>query len=452
MRSLFVAARDSVRAQLWPIPTVALLVAVVAGSLLPRLDRAVDDDLPGWLAPIIFNGGPGAAQTVLDAVASSLITVTSLTFSLTVVTLQLASSQFSPRLLRTFSRDLFVQTTLALFLATFVYSLAVLRLVRSEDGENAAFVPRLSVTVAFFLAVASVFVLVLFLAHLTRTIRVEAMLANVHAEAVTTMGTTLDERDARTASTTLPTPPISGRVEVARSQESGFLVRVEESRLVRAATEADALVVVDALPGDFLVRGMPMARAWPAGADALTPDAADALLGAITSSVHTGFERTAGQDVAFGLRQITDVANKALSPGINDPTTAVHAIGHLASLLCDLADHDLGPRVLRDDDDVVRVVLSRPDFAALVEAAISQPRRYGAADSQVLAELFRLLDALAVRVPPDLHPVVRTHLERLDAVAAAQDLDDAERGLLSRLGQQVQEHLRDPQSHRGRVG
>lgn len=111
--------RDLTRTSLWPLPATAIVVAAVAGVVLPRVDEAVDARLPDWLHRYLFGGGPSAARTILDAIASSLITVTALTFSLTVVTLQLASSQFSPRLLRTFTRDLFVQTTLALFLATF---------------------------------------------------------------------------------------------------------------------------------------------------------------------------------------------------------------------------------------------------------------------------------------------------------------------------------------------
>jgi len=168
--------RHSLRAQLWPLPALGVFAAVAAGVLFPRVDTHIDGGLPRWLDDLLFGGDPGAARALLDSVSSSLITVTSLTFSLTVVTLQLASSQFSPRLLPTFTRDLFVQATLALFLATFVYALTVLRSVHSTSGTGAAFVPHLSVTLALVLAVLSVLALVLFLAHLARQIRVETML------------------------------------------------------------------------------------------------------------------------------------------------------------------------------------------------------------------------------------------------------------------------------------
>ncbi len=179
-RSALRSVHDAVRTQLWPLPILGVVVAAVVGVLIPHLDMAVDAHLPGWLDAVAFGGDGGAARTVLSAVAGSLITVTSLTFSLTVVTLQLASSQFSPRLLRTFTQDVFVQITLAIFLATFTYSLTVLRLVRSGDTGGSAFVPRIAVSVSFLLAIASIVGLVLFLAHLTRQIRVETMLQAVH--------------------------------------------------------------------------------------------------------------------------------------------------------------------------------------------------------------------------------------------------------------------------------
>ena len=439
-RSWLSVVRDATRTQLWLFPTLAVLLAVAAGVVLPLVDAAIDGAFPA--SGLLFAGGADAARTVLSSVSGSLITVTSLTFSLTVVTLQLASSQFSPRLLRTFTRDRFVHLTLALFLATFTYALTVLRSVRNETSGSAKFVPRLSVTVAFLLAVASVLGLVVFLAHLARQIRVETMLRTVHDDASSTVGLLLDERDPDTpVHPPRPAPP-PGAVPLL-TDGSGFLVRVDESELLDAAVEAGAVVLLDRHPGSFVVAGTPIGLAWPL--DPLRPfdgDARDRLVGCAGAAVTTGFERTAAQDVGFGLRQLTDVADKALSPGINDPTTAVHALGHSAALLCELAGRELGPRALHDDDGRARVVLARPTLADLVDLAIAQPRRYGATDPAVLTRIGVLLRELAWCVPPGQHAVVVDQLARLRATAAAQDFDDHERLQLAELGDGVEHALR----------
>ncbi|MCZ9339932.1 DUF2254 domain-containing protein, partial [Streptomyces sp. TRM76130] len=207
--------RDTLRVQLWPLPTLGVALALVAGVGLPQLDRRILHGLPPWLREYLFGGSSAAARSVLEAIAGSLITVTALTFSLTVLTLQLASSQFSPRVLRTFNSDRYVRTTLALFLATFTYALTVLRTVRTGEDEQSRFVPELSVTFAFLLTLASLLALVLFLSHLAREIRVETLMNSVHSAADRTIHRLLaDEPDTgregpagRDPSDTPPEPP-----------------------------------------------------------------------------------------------------------------------------------------------------------------------------------------------------------------------------------------------------
>ncbi|NMR30431.1 DUF2254 domain-containing protein [Crystallibacter degradans] len=409
--------RDTLRTQLWPVPAVAVVLSVVLGIILPRLDSAVDDDLPPTVTALLFGGGPEAARSVLEAISSSLITVTSLTFSLTVVTLQLASSQFSPRLLRTFTRDRFVHVTLALFLSTFVFALTVLRSVRTQQDEDGPFVPEISVTVSFVLSLASVMGLVLFLAHLTREIRVETMMRNVHEETKVTI-----DRIFPAGAPPQPQEPEPGPGSIPiTSARSGFLTSIDEDALLQAARETGAVVKIDRGPGSSLIEGVPFARAWKTGSGgALGAEEAAELGKRVNEVVATGFERTNVQDVAFGFRQLVDVAARALSPGINDPTTAIHVLGHLSSLLCCLVDRNPGPRMMiddRDNDDGgsggrnnddggsggrnnddggrVRVVLALPSIEELLDLAVSQPRLYGAKDPMVAARLVELLREVA---------------------------------------------------------
>ncbi len=422
--------RDALRSQLWPVPLLGVLLGLALGIALPRIDASVDSHLSAGLTEYVFGGGPDAARTLLGVITGSLITVTSLTFSLTVVTLQLASSQFSPRLLRTFSRDRYVHVTLALFLGTFSYALAVLRTVRDESDRIGEFVPRISVSLAFLLCLASVVGLVVFLAHLARKIRVEAMLVQVHQDATEALRRILPVLEDGDGGPELgPAAPADAMPVPA--PDNGFLLTLDSEALLQAARGVDAVILVDQGPGSSLVRGVPVGVAW-AREGKLGPEDAERLREAVAEAVTTGIERTAVQDIGYGLKQLTDVCVKALSPGINDPTTAIHALGHTSAWLCELAGRDLAPQLLRDEDGELRIILRRAAFGDLVEGALGPPRRYGASDPLVLARILDLLRELAWSARrPEQRDAISAQLARARATAAAQDFDDAERAGLA---------------------
>ena len=425
--------------RLWPVPACAVLFALVLGLVLPELDSRVDGRVSGRARAWMFGGDADAARSLLDAIASSLITVTALTFSLTVVTLQLASSQFSPRLLRTFSRDHVVQATLALLLATFTYCLTVLRAVRNGDEAGAEVVPRLATSLAYVLAVASVLALVLFLGHLTRQIRVETMLDDVRGDASRTVRAVLPQRRKAAGPVAVPlAPPDACEVRV---RDEGFVTRIDHDRLLKVAVDEGVVLQLAVSAGRFLVKETPIGLAWSMSGSALEGEGMKRVAAGTAACVHTGSERTATQDVGFGLRQLVDVAIKALSPGINDPTTAVHALGHVSSLLCELADRDLGPTLLRDDDDEVRVILHQPDLSTYITLGVSQPRRYGAGDPQVLEGVARVLLDLSRRDLPEVCSIITEELMLLRWTADAQAFDPAERRGLDALIHQIEHQM-----------
>lgn len=436
------AFRESFRTQLWPLPVAGIIVAVLLGIGAPALDGAVDGSLPESVGTLLFGGGPDAARTVLSAISGSLITVTSLTFSLTVVTLQLASSQFSPRLLRTFTRDRFVHVTLAVFLATFVYSVVVLRTVRDKGDDRGMFVPEISVTLSVLATLASVVCLVLFLAHLSSQIRVETILQRVRNEATDTLQRTLDARaDGPHPVDVIPASP--ERAVPLPSPGTGFLASVDPNELLAAATDADAVVIIEGFPGGSMIEGVPLGRYWMIDPVALLDRSSrDELEDRLGASLQIGPERTAAQDVAFGLRQLTDVADKALSPGINDPTTAVHALGHVSAVLCTALQYELGPLILRDDHGAVRVVVHRPTFADLLDGAVAQPRRYGSDSQNVLDRIARLLREVAWHANDQYDAdAIREQVARLDATIDDADLQDVERSALKRSLRPIEDAL-----------
>ncbi|WP_430647269.1 DUF2254 domain-containing protein [Agromyces sp. GXS1127] len=422
---------ESFSSRIWPLPVAATIGAVIAGVFLPILDAAVDQNLSGWFQALLFGGGTDAARAVLTTISGSLITATSLTFSLTVVALQLASNQASPRLLRTFASDRMVHLTLAIFLGTFAYSLTVLRTV-SDTGDE---VPRISITLAFVLTLGSVIVLVLFLAHLASRLRVETMLRDVHRETDRTIA--LVGSDDRP---TAPAPARPDQVDIVAARRSGFVTGIDRDRLISAGHEHGAVIREVCRVGASVIEGTILAEWWPgpdAGADRPTPmTRADrsTLEQAIVDAYSIDYERTPPQDIGYGLRQIADVATKALSPGVNDPTTAVHALSHVAALLGDLAELPPSPSAYADDDGLARVVPVAHDFRELVEVGVQQPRRYGASDPDVAARLFDLIGDVGRRTTrPEHVRVLEGQLERLVASVDAADYDPTERAEFARL-------------------
>jgi uncharacterized membrane protein len=376
------------------VPVLGIAVAICLGVALPALDEVLASRADGHPLTFVFGGGPSAARDLLAAIAGSLISVTGLTFSFTVVALQLSSSQHSPRLLQTFVTDRVVQLTLAQLVATFVYALTVLRTVRSEDAtsDESAFVPRLSVTVGFVLTLISVIALVLFLGHLARSLRVETMYRDVHDEATETYGRELPDDDDGPAIELPAEAP--GQV---RARSSGFVVDVDARALVTAAEEAGVTVLLGARIGDSVVAGTPLGAVWATGPGA-TPDL-DRVEEAVHRSVRLGFERSPTRDIAYSLRKVVDIVIRALSPSTNDPTTAVHGLSHISALLGRPVAHPPRPSAFRSDDGVLRLVVPQWDAATLLRLGLEEPLQFASGQPAVLRRIAGLLREVAWRAP-----------------------------------------------------
>lgn len=395
---------------LWPVPVAMLLLAVVLGVVLPKLDLALDDRLSPTVAAFVFGGGASEARQLLSSIASGLITTVSLTFSLTVIVFQLASSQYSPRLLRLFPRDAMTRATLGLLAGTYVYALTVLRTTR-EDA-----VPRFSVTLAFVATAAGVLLLVVFLGHVVKELRVETMLRRVHREHDRVVDQVLGEAGPERHRPALPEP--TGERTWVLAASSGFVVALDEADLVAAGRRAGGTVEVLRGVGEHVTVGTPLARVTGSGGDDLVDGIRDAIL--------LGYERTSAQDVGFGIQQLVDIYAKALSPGVNDPTTARNALGHLASVFAVLARRDLTDRVLADDDGTPRLVIRTPGFGVLLESGVGPVRTFGASDVVVVVEAMALLRDVAWNARTAAHrDAVAEQRDRLVA-AARRGLDDDE--------------------------
>jgi uncharacterized membrane protein len=376
---------DYLAGALWVLPTVSVVVFLLAGAALSRVE--VDQDSP-W-ATLAFQGTADDARSLLIVVSSTMITVTGLVFALTIVALQIASGQYSPRLLRNFMRDRGTQLVLSIFVGAFAYSTAGLYTVGVQGSGQEAFVPRLAVSGSLALALASVGVLIYFIHHLARSIQIDTIMSQVEREASAVIDEVYPHQPGyREAEERCPEPPL---VAVGLpSARSGYIQAVDPDPLVRTAVRHGVVVVVARQVGDHVVAGTPIAWAWGRTAGQ-PPPGAGTLREAVDEAVQVGFERTMVQDVGFGIRRLVDIANKALSPAVNDPYTGVQAVHHLSVLLCSLARLRLGDWIVRDDQGELRVAVPRPKFPDYLRLGTAQIRRFGAAEPAVTRALIVLL-------------------------------------------------------------
>lgn len=412
---------------LWTWPATAGTAAVVVGVLLAQLRPGEGTGLARVLWPGDVAAGAAAVQTVATAAMATL----TMAFSMTVVALQLASQQFSPRLLRDFLRDRTIKAVLAVLVATIMLSLTVVRTLH-EDREP----PAAALALVLVMGTASVVAVVLFVHHITGMLRIDTMMTKVHDEAQRAIAMFLPERGdgpAQAPERIGPDRPGS----VVRAPRGGFVQRVDVEPLVERAREAGVVVRVEARPGDLVTTGSPLVTVWPqdGGQDA-TPvpgDLARALLGPVV----LGLERTVEQDAAFGFRQLADIAVKALSPGINDPVTATHAVGHMAELLVSIAGRRLGGTMHTDEDGADRVVVMDRDFRYYLDLACAQVRRYGRREPTVLVALLRLCRDVGVHADPDAHaPELRRQVD-LVVREMADDLLEEDRATVLDLADRV---------------
>ena len=356
-----VAFLDRLRSRLWFIPGTMVIGSALLAFTLAGIDRIVDQSVESSLGGILFAGGPDSARLVLSTIAAAMLTFTGLVFTVTMLVLQLASAQLSPRVMRTFLRDRLNQGVLGLFIATFLYALLLLRDVRSPLN-GPAFVPAIAVTVAYGLVLASVGLFVVYIHHMAQAIRAATVLRSVADETREAIRRLYPEGVGDEPAVQVPSTPERPPDGVATLDRSpGVITSVDEDALLGVAAEHGISVELTHMVGDFVPTGAPLLRVWrgsngPANRDAESPLPLDALARAI----QTGTERTMTQDAAFGFRQIVDIAERALSPGINDPTTAVQALDQLHDLLRRLARRRIPSPVRLADDGSALLRLPGP--------------------------------------------------------------------------------------------
>ena len=403
------AVREYANGALWVLPCLAALLALVVGFVMSQIRVA-----PGSLLDrLAFQGTADDARTLLITVSSTVVTVIALVLGLTVVALQLSSTQFSPRLLRNFLRDRGTQVVLSVFLATFVYSAAGLFTVGLAAGERTEEFPRLAISGSIVLLFASLAMVVYFADHLAHSIQIDAINRRIERNTRKVIARLSDRTDQ-------PSPRAPEWAVPLLARRSGYLQVVHPELLLPLAIEANVTICLRAHVGQHVIAGTVLGWAWTPKAGDPAPDP-EPLAAALDADTRVGFERTIEQDIAFGIRQQIDIACKALSPAINDPYTAVQALDHLTVLCCDIAVRPLGALVLSGPGGRGQVIVPDNQFADYIFFIINTIGRYANNEYLVMSALVRLLRSC--------YEVLPGGSDRLSVLARAANrvLADAER-------------------------
>lgn len=421
MKTRLLTVWEKLHTSFWFVPGVVVMIAVALSMITITADRQVDEAAVNAL-PLVFHDGVEGARSLLSAVAASMITVTGVVFSVTMVAFTLASSQFTPRLLRNFMRDVGNQVVLGIFIGTFTFCLCVLRIVGGPTGD---FIPRISVTSAFLLTGLSIGALVYFIHHAAALIQAQAIIARIGRELDSALQplypAEVGESPADAHKQQLPAD-FALRAVSFEARRSDYVEAVDGDGLMEIAERSDLSIELVHRPGDFVVEGEVIARAYPP--ERVTDDVRDAIVAAFVF----GPERTQTQDPEFVLNELVEIATRALSPGINDPATAVLCVDRLGAALAVVASRPIPSSRRYGRDGRLRMVAKHYGFAGLVAAAFNPIRQYGRESVPVTIRLLEAIQRVAIRTTREEdRDVLLRHAEMIERGSKHADFDPHDR-------------------------
>lgn len=397
LKSQYLQLKDYLSTSFWFLPLMVIFAMILMATVNVWVDTRFEEEL-SEVAGFLFSGGPESARSILSTIAGGMLGVAGTVFSITLVVLTLATNSLGPRLLRHFMHDRLNQVVLGAYVATFVYGLLVLGTIQSDPGEE--FVPRISILFGMAISVANIFLLIVFIHHISVSIQADQVVSDVVENLDNTvrqlypesLGQEPDsEEDSVDLSMYKTEYPETYDVPCSRS---GYVQSVDVDRLIPWCVEQDVWVELHLRPGDYAVRDLPIGRVY--ARDTLDEGTAQQL----EQFLYYGDKRTPLQDAEFAVHQVVEVAARALSPGVNDPYTAITCIDKLTSVLAYLARAEFPAPERQDAEGQFRVLARTLDFTGMLDAAFNQIRQFGASSPAVI---IRLMDRLVIlyRIAPD---------------------------------------------------
>ncbi|MEP6855043.1 MAG: DUF2254 domain-containing protein [Pedococcus sp.] len=401
----------------WFLPTAMCVVAVILAESLVYVDGTdAVDSLPSWVANLVYRVGESGSRDILGAIASASLGVAGTTFSITMAVLALTSSSYGPRLVRNFMADKGNQVVLGVYVSTFLYSLLVLRSIRDvgalDSSSSQPFVPHLAVNGAVLLAVANVAVLVYFIHHISDSIQISTLSGRVRIDLLETVdrlyAATEGEQAPRSSTHTRgrPSSEPDASAFAVRADGAGYVQSIDDEQVVGLATRHDLVVWMSVQPGDHLLPDTALMRVEPTVLD-------DEVAADLRGCVLVGDARSPFQDVAFAAQQLTELAVRALSPGTNDPYTAINALDDLGVGLSTMAALPRPTDWRSAEDGSARLHWRHPTVETVVAAVVDSMRWYAASAPSVMSATLRLVERVGMAGDDQLRSDLRTQVDRL---------------------------------------
>ncbi len=416
---------DRMHSSFWFVPSIMAGAAVGLVFATVSVDERMADR---WWKSLdwAISSSPEGASAVLGVIAGSMMTIAGVVFSMILVALTLASSQFGPRLLRNFMNDMANQVVLGTFVATFLYCLLVLRTIRHSYDDP--FVPHLSVTLGVLFALMSMGVLIYFIHHVSVSIQADEIISRVSKELLDGIERQYPQHIGQGDPEIASAPPAAAlpasfekEARPVASLGDGYIQFINADTLMQVAVENNLLLKVEQRPGHYATAGSTLMQVWPGGR------ITDQLVTQINETIVLGRQRTPLQDVEFSLNQLVEIALRALSPSVNDPFTAIRCVDRLGSALCRLASRVTPSPYRHDQEQRLRVIAVPVGFPALVEAAFNQIRQAARSNAAVTIRLLETIAVIAgcVRRPEDRRALrVQTEIIARQARAALPEVVD----------------------------
>lgn len=378
---------EKLRSTFWFIPVMIIFLAVGMALLLLYLD-SITDIRPSGIGQYLFTGSTDSARSILSTISGAMITVAGTVFSITLVALTLASSQFGPRLLRNFMHDRINQVVLGTYISTFVYCLIILNAIK--DYDQFTFIPVLSILFAILAAVANILLLIIFIHHIAVSIHADNIISDIFQILSKNLEKLFPEELGEELEEEKEQDEISLKADdevprLIKSVKNGYLQYIDHDSIINFAKEQDLAIELFHRPGDYIIPGMEIGRIF--SKEPVEKDI-DERFGTF---LLTGKTRTHHQDAEHSIHQMVEIASKALSPGINDPFTAIACIDNLASSMCYLSKVKFPSRYRYDAEGYLRVIVDTYTYEGMLDAAFNQIRQFG---KSIPAVMIRLMEAL----------------------------------------------------------